>query len=255
MHFLIEDYGKGNSFLHRLDPRAKIAALLVCLLTVSSLSQVSILLVIAVLTGSAMTFAGITPGKIALRLAVAVPFMGFLLVLPFVIPGEAACSPLYLGLSKAGLQIALVSGSRMVASLLLVSAVVTTTRFHVLLQALRALRAPEIVVDVMAFAFRYFHVLIDEITRMRRARACRGFVPRSIFRPSDLWALAELTGMAFIRAIERSERVYRAMKARGYHRRASFVSLPPMRAYDYVFVLLAGLAALLIIAVDRGMLL
>jgi cobalt/nickel transport system permease protein len=72
---------------------------------------------------------------------------------------------------------------------------------------------PEVLVDVIALMYRYIFVLIDESEKMQRARASRTFIEqRKIF-----WKLqGSIIAQLFVRSYERGERIYRAMRARGF---------------------------------------
>ena len=71
------------------------------------------------------------------------------------------------------------------------------------------------VIEVLAFLYRYFFVLIDEMEQMHLAVKARaaGSGNKAMIR-----ALSGLLGMLFIRSYERSERIYMAMQLRGYNR-------------------------------------
>jgi cobalt/nickel transport system permease protein len=105
--------------------------------------------------------------------------------------------------------------ARSLLSILTLVLFVSTTRFPALLSELRRLKVPSMVIEVLAFLYRYFFVLIDEMEHMRLAVKARsaGSGKRSVIR-----ALSGLLGMLFIRSYERSERIYMAMQLRGYNR-------------------------------------
>jgi cobalt/nickel transport system permease protein len=86
-----------------------------------------------------------------------------------------------------------------------------TTPFSALLELLRSLRFPPILVTVLALLYRYLFILIDEAERILRARRARTFDNKR------RWSvLASVLGELFVRSTERSERVYLAMRARGW---------------------------------------
>jgi cobalt/nickel transport system permease protein len=94
-----------------------------------------------------------------------------------------------------------------------------STRFPDLVEALRALRVPVIIVAVISFMYRYLAVLTDEATRMMRARASRSGSADGRGGGSVIWrakVVGSMVGSLFIRAYERSERVYAAMQSRGF---------------------------------------
>jgi cobalt/nickel transport system permease protein len=62
--------------------------------------------------------------------------------------------------------------------------------------------------------YRYIFVVFDEFDRMRQARLARSFGRR---RGWQEWVTsAQLLGMLLIRSLDRAERVYGAMCARGW---------------------------------------
>ena len=120
--------------------------------------------------------------------------------------------PITLTISEEGLRmfttIALKSWISVQAALLLAF----TTPFHDLVDALRELRLPRIMVAIISFMYRYLGVLGDEAGRMNRARAAR-----SAERPGPgrraggtlRWRASvtgAMVGSLFLRSYERSER-------------------------------------------------
>ncbi len=88
-----------------------------------------------------------------------------------------------------------------------------TTPFQEILQVLRTLRLPSVMLTTVALMCRYLPVLSEETRRMQRARASRTFNRRRRFA----WVnLGTITGQLFIRSVERAERIYLAMCARGW---------------------------------------
>lgn len=88
-----------------------------------------------------------------------------------------------------------------------------TTPFSDLLHVLRRAHVPSLLVTTLALMYRYLFVLTDQMRRMKTARAARTFTPG---RRSAWFAGAGLIGQLFVRATERSERIYAAMCARGW---------------------------------------
>lgn len=94
-----------------------------------------------------------------------------------------------------------------------------TTPFPDLIDALRALRLPRIMVSIISFMYRYLAVLTDEASRMNRAKASRSAVLAGRGGGSLRWragVTGSMVGSLFLRSYERSERVYAAMLARGF---------------------------------------
>lgn len=99
-------------------------------------------------------------------------------------------------------------------SLCLLILLSSTTSFSAIIQVLRKMGTPLLLVTTLSLMYRYLFVLVDESERMRRARASRTFVKRRAF---DWRVLSDTIAVLFIRASERAERIYSAMCARGWN--------------------------------------
>ena len=175
------------------------------------------------LVWTASAFSGVGIGRVFLRSLVALPFILIALPTVFTKPG----APLYelsLGLvnltaTAEGIEffasVLIKSWTAVTASVLLTS----TTPPLRLLAALRALRLPAILIAVVMLMYRYLFVLVDEAQRMLRARAARSAAIGPGSGGSIVWRAKSAGGMAgslFIRTLDRGERIYMAMLARGY---------------------------------------
>ena len=86
---------------------------------------------------------------------------------------------------------------------------------------------------------RYLSLLIEEATRLRRAAIARGYAPKWL--PQSI-IVGRLAGSLFVRSYERAERVYGAMRLRGYTGLLPSAPLPPLARSDWWLLLsLAGL--------------
>ena len=175
------------------------------------------------LVWTASAFSGVGIGRVFLRSLVALPFILIALPTVFTKPG----APLYelpLGLftltaTAEGIEffasVLTKSWTSVTAAVLLTS----TTPPLRLLAALRALRLPAILVAVVMLMYRYLFVLVDEAQRMLRARAARSAAIGPGSGGTVVWRAKSAGGMAgslFIRTLDRGERIYMAMLARGY---------------------------------------
>ncbi len=88
-----------------------------------------------------------------------------------------------------------------------------TTPFSEILSVLHKLKVPSLLITILALAYRYLFVLIDEGERLQRARLSRTFVATN----TRSWvSLASLVSQLFIRSTERAERIFAAMTSRGW---------------------------------------
>ena len=127
-----------------------------------------------------------------------------------------------------------------------------TTPFHDMLDALRELRMPNILVATIGFMYRYLAVLGDEAQRMLRARASRSALGEDGRGGGTLrWragVVGSMVGSLFLRSYERSERIYAAMQARGFvgtfrHMEARAILRPEWVAFVLTLAALAGFLA------------
>lgn len=132
-----------------------------------------------------------------------------LLVLQFFILGIAMLSLLRPSAAPIFYSAVLKSNLCVFAMLLLT----WTTPFHEILQVLRRLRLPPVMLTTLALMYRYLPVLAEESRRMQRARASRTFSRQRRLAWHNLTAII---GHLFIRSAGRAERIYLAMCARGW---------------------------------------
>jgi len=120
-----------------------------------------------------------------------------------------------------------------------------STCFPDLLQAMRGLRLPKILVAIIGFTYRYIFVIGDEALRLLRARAARSGVSEGRGGGSVFWRARVTGGMAgslFLRSIERGERIYDAMVARGYDGEVRVLHAPVLHPHDVLIALPFALA-------------
>jgi cobalt/nickel transport system permease protein len=244
--------------LHRADARLKFVATVSFIVALSLLPVGAYLLLglaWLVIVGLSV-LAHVGPLRTARRAFLAAPFLLAALPLVFTRPedplGSVILGPLTLTISGEGLRIfttiALKSWISVQAALLLAF----TTPFHDLVDGLRQLRLPTIMVVIISFMYRYLSVLSDEATRMARARASRSADPGGTGGGSILWrarVTGSMVGSLFLRSYERSERIYAAMQARGFEgelRHMHSRSLMPLE-YVALTLVLAACAALVVL--------
>jgi cobalt/nickel transport system permease protein len=99
---------------------------------------------------------------------------------------------------------------------------VSVTPFYELTGTLRRLRTPGIFITMFEMTYRYIGVLLYEAYSMNiayslRAYSPRAHSPRSRNRKSiEMKDMGSFAGFLLIRSFDRADRVYNAMKCRGY---------------------------------------
>jgi cobalt/nickel transport system permease protein len=264
-HFL-DPYRPLTSPIHALDARVKFVLTMTFILT-ASLTPIAawpVYILLFALILSVEILSGLGIGYVFKRAALALPFALAALPLIFTIQGQALFSlpigPWTLTASVEGLErfvsVALKSWLSVQAAIVLAA----STQFPELLQAMRAVGIPRLLVSMFGMMWRYTFVLVDEALRLVRARAARSgqlavsghlHAPGTINRSggSVLWRARVTGGMAgnlFLRAFERSDRIYVAMLSRGYDGEARLLPLAPLTGKPWAW-LLAGLALLILL--------
>ncbi len=250
----------GQSPVHALDARVKLLLTLACVLALALLPPGAWagMLACALLIWWAVLQSRVGLRTILGRAFVALPFALVAVTLVFARPGNqlfsVALGPLRLTATDAGLiafvSVVIKSWLSVQAALLLTA----TTHFTDVLYALRALRLPEVMVAILSFAYRYLFVMVDEAQRLLRARECRAAeLPGRKGGGSVVWRAAvvgRMAGTLFLRAYERSERIYLAMLARGYSGELRALTARPLDAREQGLLLVGAslLAAIVFFA-------
>ncbi|MFB3890440.1 MAG: cobalt ECF transporter T component CbiQ [Phycisphaerae bacterium] len=217
-HNYIDHFAQGDSPVHRLDGRAKLLAVLAYTAVLISFGRYEVTTLVPM---AALPLVWLAAGRVPMwfalrRVLVLSPFVAMLCL----------AGPLY---DHAVRRVAVgtwqfeIDGGWLTAAdiavkftlgLLALTAMMCTTPFSLLLEAMRRLRVPKLLVMQLGFLYRYIFVLLDESMRVRRGRDFRGAARAPASR--RLAAVGGIVGALFVRTLERSERVHTAMCARGY---------------------------------------
>jgi cobalt/nickel transport system permease protein len=209
----IDQLSYKNTFVHRLDPRAKLIATLLVLFTVISFSkyEIAALLPFFLYPVLLMTIGEIPFMFIFKKVILVSPFAVFIGIFnPLLDPGQVS---IFQGLTiSAGwlsfFSILLKFTLTVSTALLLIA----TTSFPGVCHALRQLRVPSLFVSQLSFLYRYIFVLMEETMRIVRARNMRSYGQHG----KDIRTFTRIVGILFIRTVERAERIYYAMLSRGF---------------------------------------
>lgn len=204
---LLERHSLDDGPLQRLDARLKLMATVGFVVAVVA-TPIGWWRAMAA-EGLALAFvvglSGVSPGALFRRwlaFAPLVVFLGAMIAMSHRARGE-------LGLAGVAAAIAAKNSLAILAMLVLAN----VTPFPKLLDGLRRLGVPAVLVATLHFMYRYLHVLADEADRMAKARRSRSFRRSGRL---DWGLLTGLLGVLFLRAMERGERVHAAMLARGW---------------------------------------
>jgi len=206
-HFSLEQYVTGPSSIHELPVAVKLIALLSFLLLLLIITPVfSLGIRYGLYSCWGLFLLGIThKSNVPLRLlvsrsALVLPFSG-LIIMVNLLAGQFTLAQTIETLIRSLFS---------VFALLLLN---TTTPFHAILKQFSQWKFPQLIILVLAFMYRYFFLLVSESQALRqvvfmRHPALSGWPRVRIY--------ANIIGLLIIRSYERAERVYQAMRMRGF---------------------------------------
>ncbi|MFW5942587.1 MAG: cobalt ECF transporter T component CbiQ [Chloroflexota bacterium] len=255
----LERYERRNSLLHALDPRVKVLLTVLFIVSTSLLPDGAWAAFAAswLFVWLVTSLGRLSVAFVVRRSFIALPFALAAVTLLFTVPGPALVSwqlggrPLTI--SEPGLVRFASVMARSWLSVQMAILLTASTPFPDLMHALRHLRVPHVLIAILGFMYRYLFVLADEARRLLRARDARSAKPvAGGGGGSLLWragVTGNMVGTLFVRSMERSERVYNAMVARGYRGRLLTLTPHTMTRRDW----LAAVVALLLLAAIQAL--
>ncbi len=246
-HSHIDRFAQGDSPIHRLDARAKFLALIAYTVTLVSFGRHDVMVLAPM---SLLPLAAVWFGRIPAWFA----FRRVLLLCPFILtlclmsplydrtPLATAIGPWHFRIAGGWLTAACIF-LKFTLGLIALTAMMSTTPFALLLEAMRRMGMPQVLTVQLGFLYRYIFVLMDESMRVRRGRDFRGAARAPTGR--RLAAVGGMIGSLFVRTLERSDNIHVAMCARGYRGEPRSIQQLHFSPRDAWF--LAGVAAYLIL--------
>jgi cobalt/nickel transport system permease protein len=195
-----------TTWMHRLPAGVKLLAALAVIVASSVLPRARgvWLAVPAGVVLAAWLAARIALWPVVKRVLMLEPFVAGVALLAFFGDGTAGERWGHFGFLVARCTVAL-------AAMVLFTA---TTPFAAILRLFQRLHVPALLVTTLALMHRYLFVLAEEAGRMRRARQSRTFAAG----PGLRWRTGStVIAQLFLRASDRADRIYDAMRARGWN--------------------------------------
>jgi len=237
----LEDLSSRKGLLQAINPVAKlvaIVAMIVASLFIINLNYIVLICIIPVVLAVA--------SKIPLRhffyRTALIPVFAAVISIPilFITSGTAITSA-NLGIANVtityeGLVKFLVFTTRVWFCVASLTTLILSMGFDRMLKLLAALKVPAVVVQLFALTYRYFFVSVHEAQSVLIAKEARTYVTRRNLNMQSLRDLGNILATLFIRTYERSERVYLAMKARGFEiNNSNKLAIPKLEARDVFF--------------------
>lgn len=234
----LETLAEGKTVIHGLHPLAKTITTFVYVVIVVSFNpyELSGLLPFFFYPVTLMALAEIPYKPLLSRLAIALPFGIFAGIANLIFVRETALTLLGLPISY-GLISFISIIIKTVLTVMAVLILISTTPMPLLSRQLAALKVPSIFILVLSLIYRYISVLVEEALSMYTAYALRSPDQKGI-RMKDMGIFV---GQLLLKSMDRAERVYQAMRCRGFTGVYDYIPLPKLTGKEAVYLL--GLSA------------
>ena len=237
----------GDSMIHRLDPRWKLAAIVLGVIGFALLRTLPAAAAALCLATALVLLSRLPLRWYVTRVAAVGIFIGlFALAMPFTVPGpdEWRLGPVTIYLEGVLLGLRLLAKTVAILTLMLV--LLATTRLEETFKAAHSLRTPGLLVQLAMLTVRYTFLFGSELARMRVALRVRGYRNRA--SRHSYRTVGHVAGTLLVRGYERAERVGQAMCCRGFDGRFRSVTEFRTGVRDVIFFILlfsatAGLVA------------
>ncbi|MDR1904625.1 MAG: cobalt ECF transporter T component CbiQ [Treponema sp.] len=233
----LEQLARGNSPVHRLHPAAKILTTLVYMATVISFPSrdVSALVPLFFYPAVLMSLSGTSWRPLLVRLYAALPFSLVGGISNLFILRETAFYlgnfPVSFGLLSF-ISIMLKTALTVFAVLLLIA----TTSFVDISRQLTVMGMPKILSLQLLMTYRYISTLIHEAASMFTAYILRAPCQKGI----KMKDMGSFLGQLLLRSFDKAERVYQAMKCRGFEGVYQAAAVHPLRPSDWVYTIIVS---------------
>ena len=248
-----EQLAARTGVLQRVDPRVRLASLVLFAVAASLVHSVWALLALAAVTVALAAASSVPVVSFLRKVWLSAGLLAFLVALPSALawftPGPAAFTAGPFTFTEPGLLGVATLVARVVAAAGFALLVIWTMRWPDLLRALSALRFPDVVVATLAMTHRQILTLLRTVEQTHLARESRTLTLGTT-RQNREWVTGR---MAFVvrKSMKTADDVYDAMLARGYT--GAMPSLRRLRVAPADWAWLAASVALcaLALAADR----
>ncbi|OUJ18273.1 Energy-coupling factor transporter transmembrane protein EcfT [Methanonatronarchaeum thermophilum] len=208
-------YINGNTFLHNFNPKTKIISTLILITSIVLLQNLIALTIALTLIIGIITLSKLPIKKLIKRLKWIFLFAAAIfLFVPFFTAGDPVFTILFLTATYEGLTMASIISLKMISIMTLSLTIIMTTKIEEILRALNELGIPQTFIEIFFLTYKYIFVIYEETEKSMMSAKARGYKPKA--KPSKLKILGNIIGMIFVRSYDRSQRVHKAMMARGY---------------------------------------
>jgi cobalt/nickel transport system permease protein len=260
-----EDYAKRGGFLQSIDPRVKLVSFLLVIFAVSLTRDVEIIFVVYLLTLLFAYLSKIETLFFVKRVWVFIPIFAGIIVLPIIfnviMPGDNLVTVVTLGngtyagpillpstiyITKQGTISAITFILRVATCVSIAVLLILTTKRDELFKSLRSLRIPKVYVLTLDMCYRYIFLLMDAVRDFYTAKKSRTIITLPV-REEQKWVAGRI-GYVLVKSLDTSDRVHKAMIARGFDGDVKLMHDYAMKKRDYAtFICVSALSMVLVL--------
>jgi cobalt/nickel transport system permease protein len=230
--YALEQLSDGGSCVHRLHPAVKLLTTAVFIITVVSFNRYAFGRLIPYVFYSALLMSlSETPYSMLLRrFLIALPFCLFTGITNILFDRTPAFVSDAITVSYGVVSFFTIL-FRTYLCVMAVLLLVAVTPLAQITNSMRRLRTPSIFIVMFEMTYRYIGVLFEETYSMFTAYSLRSANGKGIV----IKDMGIFTGHLLLRSIDRADRVYNAMKCRGYALHSFLQSDRKLKSHDLIF--------------------
>jgi len=246
--FHIEDLSDKKGLMQAIHPIAKLIAIAAMITSALFITNIHYLLIICLFPIIFTAVSRISLKQLLTRTAIIPLFMATISIpVLFLTTGTpiwtTSLGNINLAITAEGVTRFLVFTVRIWFCVATLSLLILSTGFDKTLKLLATLRVPYLIIQLFSLTYRYFFVSIHETQSILIAKEARTYINRRTINFQTLKDLGTILSSLFIRTYERSERVYLAMKARGFDiNKNNNTTIPTIHVKDVAFTALIIIA-------------
>ncbi len=214
MKLSMDEYIGLDTIIHRWEPKTKFIGIMILVFTFSFINNIFLVPFMIVVSAVLFIMSGLPLSYLLTRW---IPPALFIIVMSllfiFFTEGAVWFNLGPLAVKKEGVKLAFLMISRFLSIITLIVVLFGSTSFLTILKAMRSIGLPQIMADMIMFAYRYIFEIGSNLSKMQTSMKLKGFKGRSV---KNIYCFASLAGTILIRSYEQSGRIYEAMTLKGY---------------------------------------
>ena len=222
--FALDKYAHKDSLIHSWHPKYKIIGISLLIFSFAFIQDISLIPVMLGITFIFYYISKLPLSFLVSRLRYPGFFLlGMIILLQFMRGENIIWQWSFLKLRQEGTLLVLVIVSRFFSIFTMGLVMFGTAPFMTTIQSMKQLGLSRVIADMLILSYRYIYQIFVDFSQMQQAMRVRGYTTKkqsnrkyniSLFR--HISVLAAVTASLLLQSYEQSERVYAAMRLRGY---------------------------------------